>query len=228
VPFVEILSRLGQEPIKVSQYWSPIFDVRLGFAKNNLGNQTVTYLEGVSSDPLPRYARIGLGFNLGILYTSDKVEFQPVAFKWTTEANDILVRRYPPVIDSSTQTVLRDGYWEYQTGLGDINFFDEVILGHTNAQTVKKKGWELNFCGLLSLRGGRLDEDPNHGNRRFSTSGWGFRTSGITRWLGSENVLGFILNHVDIRYDHSDLTTDEENHPLSGTKFDSVQIIILN
>jgi len=32
---VEILSRLGQEPIKVSQYWTPIFDVRLGFAKNN-------------------------------------------------------------------------------------------------------------------------------------------------------------------------------------------------
>src|SRR6267143_145050 len=228
VPIVEVASRISQEPIMISGHWAPLFNLRLGFAKNNLGNKGVTYFDLIQPDPLPRYARIGIGFNLGVRYSDEKVDIQPVSFKWTIEANDILVRRYPALIDSSSQMVLRDASWEYQTGLGDINFFDEVILGRGNPQTIKKKGWELTFGGLFSLRGGRFEEDPNHGNRHFSTSGWGFRTSGITKWIGSENVFGFILNHVDIRYDHSDLTTDEVDHPLSGTTFDSVQILVLN
>lgn len=228
VPCVEVFSRLRGEPFQVSRYWSPIFNFRLGFANNNLGNNGVVYIDRAHPDPLPRYARIGIGFNLGILYKNDKVEWRPVSFRWTIEANDILVRRYPEVVDTLTQQVLRDSYWEYQGGLGDINFFDEVILGRANTQTIKKKGWEITIGGLFSWRGGRFEEDPNHGNRRFSTMGLGFRTPGITKLIEVGNVLGFILKHVDIQYDHSELTTDEVGHPLSGTKFDSMQIIVSN
>lgn len=227
VPFVEVVSRLREEPIQVSRHWSPIFDFRFGFAKNNLGDNEVFYF-AFPPDPLPRYARIGVGFNLGILYKNDATQWQPVSFTWTIEANDILVRRYPELVDSSTSRIVREAYWEYQGGLGDINFLDEIILGHTNAQTIKKKGWELTFGGMFCFRGGTFEEDPKHGNRRFSTTGWGFRTSGITKLIPVGNFLGFILHHVDIRYDHSELTPDEVDHPLAGTKFDSVDILVLN
>ena len=95
------------------------------------------YVDVPQSDPLPRYARAGIGFEFGISYSKDEVEGKPFSFKWTIEANDMLVRRYDAVMDTAGNMIQPPG-WEYEKGLGDINFFDEVILGKTNKETVKK------------------------------------------------------------------------------------------
>lgn len=116
-----------------------------------------------------------------------------------------------------------------------INFFDEVILGNTNPETIKKKGWELNFFEIFYLRGGRFEEDYSRGNWRFNTLGYGVRLGGIVKYLRfidvplpTDKIFGFILHHVDIRYNHSKLIPDESDHPLSDTRFNSINILISN
>lgn len=234
VPFVGVLSQIRQEPIQILPYLSPFFDFSVGLAKNNLGDKKVIYIDAAQADPLPRYARVGIGFDFGIVHNKEDLVWRPLSFKWTIEANDILVRHYPQVVDS-LGNVVRESYWEYQDGLGDIIFFDEVISGNTNPETIKKKGWEFNFFEIISIRGGRFEEDYRRGNRRFNTSGYGVRLAGFVKFLramdapiGTDNVVGFILNHIDVRYNHSELTTDEMNHPLSGTKFNSFNIFFSN
>ena len=90
-------------------------------------------------------------------------------------------------------------------------------------------GWEFNLLELFYVRGGRFEEDPNNGNRNFSTSGWGVRLSGIPKLLHvlnvplqSTGIIGYIIHHIDISYNYSDLITDERNRPLSNTQFDGV------
>ena len=223
VPVVEIFSRLQEAPVQVLPNVTPFLDVVFGFSKNNLGNAKVVYLDLAQSDPLPRYARIGIGFDFGLTYEKDGSKWKPFSFKWSREANDILVRRFS------------DGSWEYRNGLGDINFFKEVILGNTNPETIRKTGWEFNFFELMYVRGGRFEEDPNRGNRRFSTSGFGLRLTGLARflvgWSGADathEVLEFIEKHIDIRYNHSELETDARGHPLDNTRFDSLSLFLTN
>jgi hypothetical protein len=124
--------------------------------------------------------------------------------------------------------VVSNPSWEYLNGLGDIDFMNEVVFGRTNANTIKKKGWELDFYDILSLRGGRFEEDRNKGNRRFDTFGYGIRFSGFAKVLlneypnvSSNKVLNFIMNHLDFQYNHSELSADERGSPLAGTTFNS-------
>ena len=234
VPFAGILARLRGEPVEVLPHLSPFFDVSTGFAKNNLGDKRVTYIDPAQADPLPRYARIGIGFDLGMAYDIEGTEWRPVSFAWTTEQNDVLVRRYPEVMDSSGN-VVRQSTWEYTAGLGDINVLDDVILGHSGPGTIKKKGWEINILEVFSMRGGRYEQCGDKSTWGYATSGYGFRLAGIVKLLrvmrihpAPGGVLGFILTHTDVRYDHSALTTDDRNDALANTKFDSIDIHISN
>jgi hypothetical protein len=232
IPVTRILYSLYQ-PVELLPSVSPFFDFSIGLARNNLGQESLTYSDAAHADPLPRYARAGIGFDLGFAYSKEGNEWKPLSFKWTVEANDILVKRYAELRDPQGN-IIRQAHSEYQSGLGDIDFFDDVILGHTNRQIVKKKGWECNFLEVLSIRAGRFEEDPAFGNRNFTTTGWGVQFAGIVKVLGllnmrvdSEDVIGFIVNHIDVRYNHSAIHADE-NHPLSNTMFDSFNIVVSN
>lgn len=234
VPLMEVLSRLREKPIEVSPHLSPFLDFNIGFAQNNLGNEKVIYIDTSQADPLPRYARVGIGLNLGIVYKRDDIVWKPFSFKWTIEANDLLVRRYGDVVDSSGN-VLTPGHWEYRGGLGDIDFFNEVILGRTNTETIKKKGWEVGLLDFIFVRGGRFEEDYNRGNRRFSTSGYSVQFGGLVRLLRaaglpltSDTVVGYIVNHLDVRISRSTYSTDEWDNPLASTEFNSVNILVSN
>ena len=219
VPLVGIASRLADDPFKFGPNVSPYFDWTVGISRSNLGQGKITYIEAAAADPLPRYARAGIGVDVGFVFDRDVVNWKPLSFKWSIEASDVLV----------------GANREYQSGLGDINFFDEVILGNTNMETEKKKGWELNVFEVISVRGGRFEEDPNRGNRRFNTSGWGVRLGGMLKMLrafngpfDNEGVSGFLLNHIDVGYNHSEWNPDQQYAPLSGTKFDSFNITVYN
>ncbi|MGA2625330.1 MAG: hypothetical protein ABSF91_15865 [Bacteroidota bacterium] len=234
VPVVGVLNQLREERIQFSPYVSPFFDFSVGLAENNLGDKKVIYIDAAQADPLPRYARAGIGFDLGVTYNREDFVWRPLSFKWTIESNDLLVRRYGNVVDS-LGNIVKPGYWEYQGGLGDINFFDEVILGKTNTETIKKRGWELNFFDIIVARGGRFEEDYNRGNRRFNTSGYSFRLAGFVKVLramavpiANDNILGFIVNHVDVRFTRSELTPDDPDSPLARTEFNSFNILISN
>jgi hypothetical protein len=232
VPVMDIISRALQSSLEIYPHVNPLLDLSFGLSRDNLGDKVV-YVDPAQADPLPRAARVGVGLHIGVLYLSDGIEWNPFSFKWTIEANDMLVRRYPEIVDSLGH-VVSESHWEYLNGLGDISFFNEVILGKTNRETIKKKGWELNLFEVLAIRGGRFQEDRERGDRNFITSGFGIRLSGILKAIrilspesSSNEIVNFLFKHVDVRYDES--TYDGgSNSPLDGTKFRGISLAISN
>jgi hypothetical protein len=228
IPVIEGVSLFREKPVRLGNSLLPYFDFNFGLALNNRGDKEVNYGGVFFSDPLPRYARIGIGIDLGFVYETENVKLRPLSFKWTREANDILVHR-----PGSLSSVAIEPGWKYRGGLGDINFFDEVILGKTNPETIMKSGWELGVLGVFYIRGGKFEEDYLRGNRNFSTQGIGIRFAGIIESFKSNDeafsgnrILDFLLHHVDIRYHYSEIKTDESNHPLDNTRTHSVSLAI--
>jgi len=188
----------------------------LGYSKSNIGDK-ITYIDAAQADPLPRTARIGTSLKAGLSLITDKQTWRLASFENLYEAEQLLVR-------------VRKGGVTYDGLLGDIDFWDNVILRKGNSRIVTKKGWELNLFELLSLRNGRY-EDPL-GRVSYDTDGIGFSLLGVLKAIRHLNpqlkdnaVLTFLTSHVDVQYNRSDLSTTE-GHPLNGTKFKGISISV--
>jgi hypothetical protein len=125
--------------------------------------------------------------------------------------------------------------WEYWSGTGGIKVFEELILGHFNRETVKKRGLELGLGEFFIARWGRFEEDRLTGGRQFRTSGYGLRLGGILKLIRALNtdltsspVMDFLLRHLDVRYDESRIATIENGSPLDGTTFRAGSITLSN
>ncbi|MBI5473992.1 MAG: hypothetical protein HY961_16770 [Ignavibacteriae bacterium] len=143
-------------------------------------------------------------------------------FTIAREAEDLLVIRRP------------DGTFSYQSGLGDISFFRQVVRGDL-AKTDRgslHEGWELNLGEFVYIRGGSYAESPDFGNRNYTTQGLGIRLGGIFKAIGvtapeaaADDTFSFLSRHVDISFDHARYKSGE-GHPLNGTKFNSLSFVI--
>ncbi len=228
IPIIGEKTFFNDEPFRIGESLLPYFDFNFGMAKNNLGDKKVIYIDGDFGDPLPRYARIGVELNFGFFFEQEGKAVHPLSVKWTREANDILVHRSP-----LWSSYIEEPGWKYRSGLGDINFFNEVVLGKINPETIMKSGWEIGILEFLYIRRGRFEEAEHRGNRKFNTDGFTVRFAGLANLLRSNttpktnsNVFGFILNHIDIQYNESNINTDEPHHPLDKTRSKSFNLSI--
>ncbi len=221
VPFVPLISTIVDKPIPVYSNLSPIFDFSLGISKSNFGQESLYYVDRSQADPMPRFARAGIELNIGAKYVKDNISWVPLSFKWTVEANDLMVQTD------------NNGISSYQTGLGDINFFREVILGKTNKETDKLKGWELNLGEFIYLYGGRFKEDPDRGDRNFASGGYAISISGLFKTLAvtkpemfENNVMSYFLNHVGLKFNHSHVNSTDS--VLNNTQYYSLNLSFNN
>jgi hypothetical protein len=221
VPVITLISKITDKPITVFDKISPLFNFSLGISKSNLGQESIYYIDQAQADPLPRLARAGIGLNFGLQYNTDNISWVPFSFKWTVEANSLCIK---------TDTLGRS---TYKSGLGDIDFFREVILGKTNKETDKLKGWELNLFESFYLYGGSFREDPNRGNRNFITNGYAVSLSGILKTLAlidpsmfDNNFMKYFLNHIGVKYNQSIINTRESI--LNDTEYYSLNITFNN
>jgi hypothetical protein len=81
---------------------------------------------------------------------------------WTREANDILVDRWGIVVDT-IGTIIREPGWRYKSGVGDIGFLEDVLLGKSNPSIIRKRGWEIGLFEIVYLREGQFLESPDEG-----------------------------------------------------------------
>jgi hypothetical protein len=216
-PLFDILKQAGTENIEIAPSIEPLLNLTLGYAKSNMGNG-VRYSGVAQSDPLPRNASVGLSAEIGITTKAVSEQWKVLSFALARESADILVARKS------------DGTFDYQSGLGDISFFDNVILGKIRSRENVMEGWQLNFGELVFLREGSFSESPNFGNRNYSTSGYGFRLAGLLKLLGAISpevlespVVSIITSHIDLAYDHAEYET---NGPLGFTKFNALSLVI--
>lgn len=226
LPVVPLISKSLNRSMEIYEGFTPVLNFSFAFSKSNMGQNSIYYVNPAQAGPLPRIARAGLGISAGFELAYNDIVMRWVSFNWTIEANDNL-------IDMNYLTPWPT--WEYQSGLGDINFFKELILGKTNQKTEKLKGWQVNFSEMFSIYGGRFEEDYYNGGRKFNTSGWSIRTLGLIKLLKAvkpeilnKGVLGYILTHFDFRYGVSTLKTDNITNPLNNSDYNSFNIIFTN
>jgi len=126
LPLLETFSKLAHRNTKISERFRPFLLPGFGYSRSNVGGK-VTYINAAQADPLPRVARMAVSVETGLLYTDKDVNWRLFVFEWSSEAEDLLVRR------SS------DGSFTYKGWLGDIGFFDNVIKGNSKNNIVIKR-----------------------------------------------------------------------------------------
>ncbi len=122
------------------------------------------------------------------------------------------------------------GEVSYDGWLGDIDFWDNVMLRKGGAEIISKKGWELGLAEIVSVRHGHYDDPLGH--LSYDTEGVGFNLHGVLKLIRhfnpasrDETWLNFMYNHLDLSY-HASRLKAGEGHPLSGTEFQSIRISV--
>jgi len=197
LPIIEIVSKLTKNPYTIGNNFQPFVVPGFGFSKSNIGDE-ITYVDAAQADPLPRVARMGVSLYTGIAYRNENTHLRIFSFEWSSEAEDLLVKR-----DES-------GRITYEGGVGEIDFMENVLKSNANANVINSRGWELSVLNIISIRQGRY-KDPG-GKVFYDTSGFGISFINILRLAGLLNAdlientfFDFISDHVDIQYDHSSL-----------------------
>ncbi len=225
VPVTDIISKLRSEPWAIFAHTEPQFNLTFAYVHSNNGSE-IQYLPISGSDPLPRKATLGGSFEIGLVSTAALEKWKIVSLTMAREADDILVNRFPTTFDSNGVPTFPQPPFEYQGGTGDIDFFNNVILGEWNGKVFLHKGWQINLGEILYIRGGSV-EAPG---LRYSTSGFGFRLHGVFNLIEaldkseiSSSVLSFVANHIDLQFDHSSETSEG---PRNGTSYNGLSFII--
>jgi hypothetical protein len=223
IPVTKIITTATGKSILKYKNFTPFVDVNVGLAKSNMGKDSIVYSTG-ERGLVSRYAREGLEYALGFTYEKDNIKINPLSFSWTVESNDRLAGDW---YDISAKG--------YQSGMGDINFFKELIVGKGNVNTDKLKGWELGFFDMVMLSGGSFTEDYNHGNRNFTTSGFSFRLSGFLKTMSlvdrdflDGNTMQYISKHLDVKITSSLVSMKNGYYILDGMKYYSLNLYWTN
>jgi hypothetical protein len=195
VPADEIIARLKKTPFEIGSGLRPIGGIGFGYSQSNIGDK-ISYIDAAQADPLPRTARIGTSLKIGLALLAQDQTWQLFSFEHVHEAEQLLVR-----VDES-------GEVSYDGWLGDIDFWDNVILRKGGAEIISKRGWELSLAEIVSVRQGRYD-DPL-GRVNYDTKGIGFSLHGVLKMIRhfapasqDEPWLDFMYRHLDIGFNAS-------------------------
>ncbi len=213
VPVADIVSSVNGKPVKIGRHLSPVLTPAFGISKSNIGGM-ISFTGGSQEDPIPRVARIGISLRAGLNYADDSKAFPVASLEWSSEAEDLLVRR----------DLQERG--RYESGFG-LDLIDNVLTGSASQDVITRQGWELNLLDIITFRLGNYD-DPD-GLVFYDTEGYGISLSGFLRFLAETNpgirdhsVLGFLSRHVDLEYHYARF--DAGRGPLDDTTFDTVKI----
>jgi hypothetical protein len=207
LPVFDIARDLSGESIEPLPGVAPLLDLTGGMAWNNFGDRVV-YVDPAQADPLPRTGRIGLGLEAG-LHSAEAGGWRVLSFAWSREADDLLVTRLP------------DGTWNYDSGLGNLSFTENLLRGAAVDGVNVRTGWQIQVFELITIRNGRVNSFSS-----YDTRGLGFRLSGLLK--GTEVLLGdqapdwlvFLRTHFDLEYNTSHYTAPKS--PYDDMSYDGL------
>ncbi len=213
VPVIELISVISETPLEVAPRIVPFLDLSFGYVNANVGDE-MSYIDAAQADPLPRTAVAGLGLEAGLLGKSATSDWKIISFRLARQADDLLVSRHP------------DGTFEYQSGLGDIEFWQNVVLGQDNARITMREGWQIQAAEIIYLRGGSV-ESPG---LSYATSGYSICLGGLLKLIGllaqssDESWVGFAADHFDVQFHRA--SYGETESPISGTSTQSLNLVV--
>jgi hypothetical protein len=174
----------------------PFLGLSAGVAWNSVGDRLI-YVDPAQADPFPRTARAGIGVQGG-LRLERAPEWELLSAAWSREAEDLLVIRK------------EDGTWEYQSGLGDIQFGTNVVQGVKTGNVGLRSGWQVQAAEIFTYRHGTV-------RQTYSYDTWGYTIQlagilkGISNFAGSETPgwLLFMRDHIDAQYHFAESTLQQ-------------------
>ena len=216
-PFLEIFQWaifLSDQSEPILPFFTPV----VNYSVCNIGDK-IAYIDAAQADPLPRNVLLGIGYEGGIMKKSNGLDWKIISIKWAVEMEDLLVHRN------------NDGTWKYRTGLADIHPFDNLIRGRGNNSAIRHKGYEINLFDFVTFRKGSYED--MEGQVSYQTEGIGFSLSGVLKVLqfsmlrtSTPGFIGFLTKHLDIQYHESSWDFGIYWHPLYGTRFKGMTIMI--
>ena len=229
IPIIRIIGQLSGSPIIFGETVHPLLDITFGYARRNLGDELVAYIDPAQADPLPRSAMLGVSYKAGFTLPVRAGSWEALSVTLAREAEDILVQRFPAPTDSNGNVTGEPPPPQYVDGSGTIQFFNNVILGEGNTHITLRKGWQVNFGELFQVRGGSV----RGRGVSYTTSGYSFRLGAVLKLIAQlsqsaadSRIGGLILTHIDFAYDHASSTYDDPTNPNNGITFNGLSLLI--
>ncbi len=170
-------------------YIKPVVNFTLGYSLTNVGDEVV-YFEKAQADPLSRTGRLGYTFDFGFDANLNNTNINIFTYSFTAEVEDILIE----------QTNLHH-FNGYQSLLGDIDIWDNLVLLNSNDKVVVHKGHTLNLFETLTLTSGSFIGRGYP--TTVGTSGYGLSSEGLFKIVSNtlnSSVLNYFANHFVIEY----------------------------
>ncbi len=187
-------------------YIKPVVNFTLGYSLTNVGDEVV-YFDPAQADPLSRTGRLGYTFDFGFDANLNNTNINIFTYSFTAEVEDILIE----------QTNLHH-FNGYQSLLGDIDIWDNLVLLNSNNKVVVHKGHTLNLFETLTLTSGSFSGRGYP--TTVGTSGYGLSSEGLLKIVNNtlnSSVLNYFANHFVIEYynitifkDHNGFDTEME------------------
>ncbi len=192
IPVLQIASQLSDQSFDVMPGITPFLDLSFGYVRANVGGEIV-YIDPAQADPLPRTSTLGAGVKAGFAMKVRGSSWQLASFRLVHQADDILVTRY------------NNGAFSYRSGVGDIRFWDDVVIGKYNAAITSRRGWELQLGEFFAWREGFVERPNDDG---YGTSGFSFSVGGVLKLLcvfdrplqEDDSWFGFVIDHFDLQF----------------------------
>jgi hypothetical protein len=191
VPVGEMLTHALGNASLPGNLIDPVLNISLGYVRSNVGDE-VRYMDFVQADPLPRTAVLGLGFEAGLSAKAGNRDWKMVSCSLARQAQDLLVVRHA------------DGTFEYEEGLGEIRFGENLLVGRVTGNVAVRKGWQIGVAELLYLRGGSVWGELGSD---YTTSGYSLCFAGLIRLLEFASAdlaatpwIEFLGDHFDVQY----------------------------
>lgn len=175
-------------------------EVNLGYSRNNIGSEAIsdrhiTTWPGeyrIFKTAVPSTIQTGFSTVIGLIYSKNNVIWQPLNISYSIEEKDMLSY-------SSGNTVKHQGI------MGDINFFQDIIIGKTNLSTTKHKGFRIDIGEMVSVFNGSSEGGYYYPEIREEISGWAINSKGFFKVLAmfSPDIVntkaGYIFQHLSVQ-----------------------------
>jgi hypothetical protein len=215
VPVMDVITATSGASLEILPKIRPLFDIGFGYAESNVSDDVVSYVDAAQSDPLPRKAAIGMYIEAGAVSNAFTPDWKPLSFMLVRETEDVLVTRFD------------DGTWKYQTGLGDIKFIDNLVLGEYSPKVWMRRGWQVQAGEIVYVRGGSIDAP----GLKYQTSGYTLRLGGVFKLIMALSPEARETGWLRVMADVLDLQFTSAKYsgtssPIRDTSFKGVNIVL--
>ncbi|MBI2416448.1 MAG: hypothetical protein HYV28_00785 [Ignavibacteriales bacterium] len=199
-PIHELLGYGNQNASSSEAGFSYTADISLGYSRNNFGSEAIgdRYIATFPGETrkiktsVPSFIQTGLSTVIGLKYNKNNGTWQPLCITFSVEERDGL-------------TYVSGETLKHQGIMGDINFYQDILMGKTNPSTTKHKGFRIDIGEMCSLLSGSSEGKLYFPSLCEEISGWAINSKGFFKVLAmfSPDILntkaGYVLQHLNVQ-----------------------------